>query len=197
MQFLPRSLPRRLCRPLPLLICGVMLALLVPETVKPCGGTPRPPACNRTIWLGKSVPKIVAINPSGGATIEMILLPWVTWSSTCPDPNAATLTLTIRCTSVSTGQSGTIGPLTIPVNVPTTPGAQTLASGTNRAIYTVPNGTFNPNERYICTVVGSYSVTFPSPACCRSPHRQSPGEVMQPCASCRPPVRREPPGCRS
>lgn len=162
MQF-PISTPSRSIRRfMTALACGLLFTLLVPETLRPCGGTPRPPTCARTIWLGKSVPRTVAIDANGGATFEIVLLPFVGWSSACPAPNAATLTLDIRCVSLSTGDVRSLGPLRVPVNVPTSPGAQTLANGTNRLIQTIAAGQLDPNDRYVCTVVGSWSVTFPS-----------------------------------
>ncbi len=142
----------------------LLLTFAVPETIDACGGTPQQPQCNRSIWLGKSVPKTVAITPQGGAQLEMVLLPYITWSSTCPNPTSATLSITLRCIAVSDGTSATLGPIPVPIGVPTTPGRQRLSNGTNTVSFTVPNGTLDPNERYVCTIVGTYTVTFPQPA---------------------------------
>lgn len=146
--------------------CAGMLALslALPNIADACGGTPAQPTCNRTIWLGKSVPKTVAVKQDGSAQLEMVLLPFVAWTNTCPAPNAASLSITLRCIAVSDGSSISLGPVPVPIGVPINPGRQRLSNGTNTISFPVPAGTLNPNERYVCTIVGSYSVTFPQPA---------------------------------
>ena len=136
--------------------------LLASVSAEACGGTPAPPRCNRTIWLGKSVPHTVAIRPDGSATIRMVLLPYILWNNGCPDPTAASLAVTLRCVPVGGGPGATLGPVTVPVNTPTQGGAQLLANGSNVFVLQAPPGTFSPTGRYRCLITGNYSVAFPS-----------------------------------
>lgn len=138
----------------------VSIWILTPTTTEACGG-PAKPLCNRTIWLGKSVPSTVAIRPDGSATVQVVLLPYVAWSSTCPNPTQASLAISMRCLPIGGGQGVSLGPVTVPVNVPTAPGRQTLSNGTNVFTWQLPAGTFNPAGRYRCLITGNYNVTFP------------------------------------
>ncbi|KAA3614607.1 MAG: T9SS C-terminal target domain-containing protein [Calditrichaeota bacterium] len=125
-----------------------------------CDGT-LVPVCARTIYLAKFAPQVVLIPPAGGPiNVPVGLLPYVSWnasSNNCAQPSAATLTLTLNCTPPGGGAGFTVGPVNIPVPVPTVPGPQPLAGP---GIITIPAGTVVPGQNYICTVVGSYSVTF-------------------------------------
>ncbi|MGE3799427.1 MAG: FlgD immunoglobulin-like domain containing protein [Candidatus Kapaibacterium sp.] len=138
------------------------LWLLQPTDVEACGGTSNPPRCNRTIWLGKSVPHTVAIRPDGSATITMVLLPYISWDRNCPNPNAASLSISLRCLPVGGGQAAALGPITVQVGTPSQPGRQRLANGTNTFTLQAPAGTFNPSIRYRCLITGTYNVGFPS-----------------------------------
>ena len=135
--------------------------VITPTVTEACGGTPRP-LCNRTIWLGKSVPTTVAIRPDGSATVQIVLLPYVTWSNACPNPTAASLAISMQCVAIGGGPRVRLGPVTVPVNVPTAPGRQALVNGTNTFTWQLPPGTFNPAGRYRCLITGNYNVAFPA-----------------------------------
>lgn len=135
---------------------------MIPENIlQACGGTPAPP-CGRAIWLAKFTPGVVVIPPAGGPiNVPIGVLPFASWNPTglpanpiCPQPTAATLTLTLTCFP-----SGiVIGPLAFPVPVPTIPGVQPLGGPIN---FVIPAGVFPPGSPpQICLVVGTYSVTF-------------------------------------
>ena len=142
----------------------VMITALLPteSDVFPCGGTPLPPKCPRTIYLAKFAPKVVVIPPAGGPiTVPIGVLPFVSWNSTnpgCAVPTGAALSLTLSCTPAGGGATAVIGPFSFPVPVPVLPGAQPLGAPVP---FVIPAGTF-PSDApsQICDVVGTYSVTF-------------------------------------
>lgn len=125
----------------------------------PCDGTINPP-CGRTIYLAKFSPQSVVLPASGPISVPIGLLPFVSWdnvnTNVCAQPTSATLTLTLICTPIGGGSASTIGPVNIPVPIPTTPGAQTNIG--SPVSVTIPAGTItNPST---CLVQGTYSVTF-------------------------------------
>lgn len=136
--------------------------MLIPGNIlQACGGPPVPP-CGRAVFLAKFTPGVVVIPPAGGAiNVPIGVLPFAGWNTqglpnapVCPQPTAATLTLTLTCFP-----SGTvIGPQAFAVPVPTVPGAQPLGGPVN---FVIPAGVFPPGTPpQICLVVGTYSVTF-------------------------------------
>lgn len=123
-----------------------------------CRGTPTP-TCTRTIWLGKFAPRTVVMPRRGPIRVPVGLLPFVVWSTTppCAQPASASLQLTLTCTPVGGGLPVVFGPQNFPVPTPTTPGAQPLPGPVT---FTIPAGSLPRTIPHVCTVAGTYTVTF-------------------------------------
>ena len=131
------------------------LLLLPSPALQACGGTPVPP-CGRAVFLAKFTPGVVVFPVGGGAiNVPIGVLPFAQWNNTgapmapiCPQPTAATLSLTLTCFP-----SGTvIGPQFFPVALPATPGAQPVGGPLN---FVIPAGVFPAGSppRYIWWLV--------------------------------------------
>ncbi|MFN0205061.1 MAG: hypothetical protein ACKVS6_01955 [Planctomycetota bacterium] len=124
-----------------------------------CQGTPRP-NCGQSIFLAKFPRRTVVFPGAGiGFTVPIGLLPFVTWNPNilCAQPSAASLELTLTCAPMGGGAPVVIGPVAVPVAVPTIPGPQPIAGGAFP--FPIPGGAIAAAGA-ICIVSGTYSVTF-------------------------------------
>jgi len=156
-------------RPLALLFLLLLLPFLAPAPADACDGARRP-ACGRTAWLAKWVEKTV-VHPGDGIAIDVKIgvLPFVSWNlhPNCAQPSAASLTLTLECEPDDGGAPVIIGPMMVPVAVPTAVGVQSVLTGAGMTpelggayCFQIPMGTLPAGKNYVCGVTGEYTVTF-------------------------------------
>jgi len=143
----------------------------VPAAARACSGTSQP-NCGQSVYVAKFAPATVLLSdPSADLVVPIGFLPFATWNNIspgCATPSGATLSVELSCELVGSGTSTPVGPISIPVNTPMTPGAQetpTDAAGTTFALggptpITIPGGTLPGAGSYDCAVVGTYTVTF-------------------------------------
>ena len=139
-------------------VAAVLIATtVVPPQAWPCGSTVKP-NCFQTAYLAKFVDGTI---PHPGSEADIVipigLMPFVSWNTnpTCAQPSGATLELTVTCTPAGGGAPVVIGPQSVTVPTPTTPGPQTIPAYN----FTIPAGTI-PVGFHTCLIQGSYIVTF-------------------------------------
>jgi hypothetical protein len=177
MSFWTTAILRR--RLLGLAVWGVGVVTLV-EAIDSyaCRGTPVPP-CSRSIHVTQFVTQSVVHAGAGNPiAVPVSVLPFCEWNTAlalgssvpvCAQPSAATLTLTAECTSITTGAAVTIGPLSVPVLVPSASGPQPMPTpdanspvGGN-VIFSIPADVLAAGDQYRCALSGVYDVTFSAP----------------------------------
>ncbi len=137
----------------------LILQVLIAKPGHACEGT-LVPVCGRSIFLAKFAPTTVVLPASGPINVPIGLVPYVTWNAdnpNCSKPVSASLTLTLTCTPAGGGTPVVIGPQNVPVPVPTQPGSQALSAP---ATFVIPAGVLPSGTPIICTVKGTYTVTF-------------------------------------
>ncbi len=148
------------------LALAVFLAVIftAESVILPCAPPPLPPFCPRTVYLAKFVPWGSIPIPGDGSDIKIPIgiLPYAGWNSLdprCAQPVSATLTFTITCVPVGGGTPIVIGPQVFSMATPVSGGEQRVPGDT--VTFVIPGGLIAPGSvTQICTVVGSYSVTF-------------------------------------
>lgn len=152
-----------------ILLLGLAAVVASPDSSRACDGARRP-ACGRSVWLAKWVEEVV-VHPGDGVAIEakIGLLPYATWNlhPNCAQPSAASLTLTFECEPDDGGAAIVIGPVNVPVGLPTATGVQSVLTGPGQTpelggsfCFPIGAGTLPAGKNYICNVVGEYTVTF-------------------------------------
>ena len=147
----------------------LLLAFGLVHSVEPCDSKIKP-NCGRSVWLAKAVSKTV-VHPGDFTNIyvDLNLLPFATWNLNplCAQPISASLMVSLICESDGGGPALTVGPLAVPVDVPSVPGLQPLLTGPGATPelggpyeFCIPAGTLPAGNNYTCTVVGDYTVTF-------------------------------------
>jgi hypothetical protein len=125
-----------------------------------CGGSTRP-NCFQTVLLAKFTPAVVLFPAPGAAvTVPVGVVPFVTWNNVtaaCAQPSGASISLTFTCTPVGGGAPIVVGPTVFPQATPVTPGVQLPGAP---LMFAIPAGTLPGAGPYLCTIAGSYSVTF-------------------------------------
>ena len=138
---------------------SLVLVLVTVGVIIACVGTPEPPECPKSIFLGKVGPPPVIV-PPGGSDFEVpvTLFPFLSWSGGtdgCVDtPAFATATLLFLCTPIGGGATFPLSEQTFTLETPVVSGPQPL--GGVPVSYSVPGGT-PPST---CDVIGTYDVDF-------------------------------------
>ena len=135
-----------------------------PAIVWACMGTPQPPRCPQSAWVAKFVSTtVVNNNATGSTTIPIGIIPYVTWDNgtgACAQPISASLTVRLECTPLGGGGVVGLPTIAVPVDTPTTPGAQPVNGSIGGiANYTISQGALGAGN-FVCTVIAEYDVSF-------------------------------------
>lgn len=110
--------------------CAGVLAVR-PRPVDANEGTMRS-RCGQSLYVAAWVPRVVVHPGAGmGITLPVGLAPWAEFGtqSACGDPTATSLEVRATCEPSDGGSEVLIGPASVPLQVPTLPGAQSTYTG--------------------------------------------------------------------